>query len=446
MKVSLPKGTRDFLPEEVFKRNYIFNTIQETFETYGYLPIQTPSMEKLSTLTGKYGEEGDNLLFKVLNNGDYLNKANPEAYANKDSKKLTSSISSRGLRYDLTVPFARFVVMHQNDIAFPFKRYQIQPVWRGDRPQKGRYQEFYQCDADVVGSDSLMYEAELVQIFDTVFANLKMEVTIKINNRKILNGIAEVAGIAEHFQAFTVSIDKLDKIGMEKVKEEMLKKGIPESSLNQIATLLQIKDLDGLEQALQGSEVGLLGVEELRTFHKYLDVQPLQNKIEFDITLARGLNYYTGCILEVKSNEVEIGSIAGGGRYADLTGVFGLKDVSGVGISFGAARIFDCLEELNRYPESTAAKLKILFLSFSEANHHYAFKQVNALRKAGIATDIYPSPVKFQKQMKYANKTKVPYVVIVGDEEMESGILSLKSMKEGTQEKLSIEEIIKKFS
>ena len=446
MKVSLPKGTRDFLPAEVFKREYIFNTIRETFETYGYLPIQTPSMENLSTLTGKYGDEGDNLLFKVLNNGDYLNKANPEAYANKDSKKLTSSISSRGMRYDLTVPFARFVVMHQNDIAFPFKRYQIQPVWRGDRPQKGRYQEFYQCDADVVGSDSLMYEAELVQIFDTVFSKLKMDVTIKINNRKILNGIAEVAGIADHFQAFTVSIDKLDKIGMDKVKQEMLKKGIPESSLDQIASLLEIKTLDGLEEALKGSEIGLLGVEELRTFHKYSDSQKLNSKIEFDITLARGLNYYTGCILEVKSNEVEIGSIAGGGRYADLTGVFGLKDVSGVGISFGAARIFDCLEELNRYPDSTSSKLKIMFLSFNEANHHFAFQQVNRLRSAGISTDIYPSPVKFQKQMKYANKTKVPYIAIIGDEEMESGTLSIKHMETGTQEKLTIDELIKKLS
>ncbi|MEL6987422.1 MAG: histidine--tRNA ligase, partial [Bacteroidota bacterium] len=346
MKPSIPKGTRDFLPEEVFKRNYIFDTIRQAFEIHAYVPIQTPSMENLSTLTGKYGDEGDQLLFKVLNNGDYLAKANQEAYENKDSKKLTPSISKRGLRYDLTVPFARYVVMHQNDLSFPFKRYQIQPVWRADRPQKGRYQEFYQCDADVVGSDSLMYEAELVQIFDQVFNALKLDVTIKINNRKLLQGIVEVAGIKDHFQNFTVAIDKLDKIGMDKVKIEMLNKGIPAESIDKLVTLLGYKTLDEFENAFEHSEVGMKGVEELRTFHKYIDSYPLQNKLEFDITLARGLNYYTGCILEVKSNEVAIGSIAGGGRYDDLTGVFGMKGVSGVGISFGAARIFDCLQEL----------------------------------------------------------------------------------------------------
>ena len=444
-KPSIPKGTRDFLPQEVYKRNFIFETIKRTFETFAYQPIETPTMENLSTLTGKYGEEGDQLLFKVLNNGDYLSKADAEALEAKDSKKLTFSISKRGLRYDLTVPFARYVVMHQNDLAFPFKRYQIQPVWRADRPQKGRYQEFYQCDADVVGSNSLMYEAELVQIFDRVFSALGLDVTIKINNRKVLFGIAEVAGIAEHFQAMTTSIDKLDKVGMEKVKEEMLKRGIPAETLDKIAELLQLKKLDELEQALAKSETGLKGVAELRQFHHYADTYKLKNQIEFDITLARGLNYYTGCILEVKSNEVEIGSIAGGGRYDDLTGVFGMKGMSGVGISFGAARIFDCLEELNRYPAATTERLKLLFLAFDNESHHYAYQLSNQTRGAGIATDIYPEAAKMKKQMKYADAIKVPYVALIGSEEMEQQVVSLKHMESGEQSKMTITELIEKL-
>ncbi|MEM8909447.1 MAG: ATP phosphoribosyltransferase regulatory subunit, partial [Bacteroidota bacterium] len=328
MKPSIPKGTRDFTPTQVFKRNYIFDTIKRVFIKYGYQPIETPTMENLSTLTGKYGEEGDKLLFKVLNNGDYLSKANAQALAERNSAQLTSSISKRGLRYDLTVPFARFVVMHQNDIAFPFKRYQIQPVWRADRPQKGRYQEFYQCDVDVVGSDSLMYEAELVQIYDEVFAELKVAVSIKINNRKILAGMAEAAGIAEQFKEMTVAIDKLDKVGIEGVKKELASKDIPSASIDKIEQMLGLNDLAALRELFANSETGLKGIAELETFYQYFDKQTAHNEVVFDITLARGLNYYTGCIFEVKAKDVQIGSIGGGGRYDDLTGVFGLKGVS----------------------------------------------------------------------------------------------------------------------
>ncbi|MEL7021693.1 MAG: histidine--tRNA ligase, partial [Bacteroidota bacterium] len=341
MKPSIPKGTRDFLPEQVLKRNYIFDTIRKVFVKYGYQPIETPTMENLATLTGKYGEEGDRLLFKVLNNGDFLAKANKHALENADSKALLSSISKRGLRYDLTVPFARFVVMHQNNISFPFKRYQIQPVWRADRPQKGRYQEFYQCDVDVVGSDSLMYEAELVQIYDEVFARLNLDVVIKVNNRKVLEGIAEVAQIRDKFVAMTVAIDKLDKIGLDGVKREMLKSEISDEAIEIVSNALQLKTLDELRQLFENSETGQKGVEELTAFYTYLNVQPATNKIEFDITLARGLNYYTGCIFEVKASptaypNLVMGSIGGGGRYDDLTSVFGMKGMSGVGVSFGA--------------------------------------------------------------------------------------------------------------
>ncbi|MFK7935093.1 MAG: histidine--tRNA ligase [Saprospiraceae bacterium] len=450
MKPSIPKGTRDFLPEQVLKRNYIFDTIRNVFVKYGYQPIETPTMENLTTLTGKYGEEGDRLLFKVLNNGDFLKKANKGALEKLDSSGLVSSISKRGLRYDLTVPFARFVVMYQNEISFPFKRYQIQPVWRGDRPQKGRYQEFYQCDVDVVGSDSLMYEAELVQIYDEVFTALNLDVVIKVNNRKVLEGIAEVANIKDKFVAMTVAIDKLDKIGLDGVKREMTKSEINESAIEAVTNALEIKTLDELRELFKDSEIGLKGVEELAAFHRYFDLKEATNKVEFDITLARGLNYYTGCIFEVKASpesypDLVMGSIGGGGRYDDLTGVFGMKDVSGVGVSFGAARIYDVLEELNLYPAESMETLQVLFVAFDEASHQYAFGQLNQVRAAGINAELYPDPVKLKKQMKYANSRNVPYVVLVGSNEMETGELTFKNMVTGEQEKLTTTAIIEKL-
>jgi len=445
MKPSIPKGTRDFSPEQVVKRNFIFDTIKKTFVKYGYLPIETPTMENLSTLTGKYGDEGDKLLFKVLNNGDYLSKVDEEAYQNRNSSKLISSISKQGLRYDLTIPFARYVVMHQNDIAFPFKRYQIQPVWRADRPQKGRYREFYQCDVDIVGSRSLMYEAELVQIYDEVFTNLGINVTIKVNNRKVLAGMAEAAGIADQFMDMTIAIDKLDKVGMDGVKAEMERKKIPTKAIDKIEEMLGISDLASLKEVFVGSETGLKGIEELEKFHQYFDLKQAINAVKFDITLARGLNYYTGCIFEVAANDVKIGSIGGGGRYDDLTGMFGLKDVSGVGVSFGAARIYDVMEELDIFPKESQENLKVLFIAFDDQAHQYAFGCLNKLRTAGINSELYPAPTKLKKQMKYANARKVPYTVLIGSQEMETGELTFKNMETGDQEKLTIEAIISKF-
>ena len=452
MKPSIPKGTRDFAPEEVIKRNYIFDTIRRTFIKYGYQPLETPVMETLSTLTGKYGEEGDKLLFKVLNNGDYLKKADKDALAELDSKKLTSSISKRGMRYDLTVPFARFVVMNQHAISFPFKRYQIQPVWRADRPQKGRYQEFYQCDVDVVGSDSLMYEAELVQIYDEVFTALGVKSVIKINNRKVLNGMAEASGIADRFMDMTVAIDKLDKIGMEGVRKELANRDISESAINTIESILKIKELAPLKELFKDSEIGLKGIEELESFHQYFDTYTPGNKVEFDITLARGLSYYTGCIFEVAvdtnaagQENIKMGSIGGGGRYDDLTGSFGLKGVSGVGVSFGAARIYDVMSEMDIFPKQFESGLKVLLIAFDEKTHQYAFTCLNKLRKAGINADLYPTPAKMNKQMKYANNRKVPHVILIGSEEMESGKLTLKNMEEGSQEKLELSEIISRM-
>ncbi len=441
-KVSIPKGTRDFSPEEVEKRNFIFDTIREVFVRYGYRPIETPTMENLSTLTGKYGEEGDKLLFKVLNNGDFLSKADEEALSNRDSNQLIASISKRGLRYDLTVPFARYVVMHQNDIAFPFKRYQIQPVWRADRPQKGRYQEFYQCDVDVVGSNSLVYEAELVQIYDEVFTKLGVDVEIKINNRKILAGIAEAAGIGDQFMDMTIAIDKLDKVGLDGVREELRKKDISESAINKIVEILEVKTLDDLKAHFGESPTGQKGIEEMETVYQYFDAAGATNEVNFDITLARGLNYYTGCIFEVKAKNVKMGSIGGGGRYDDLTSIFGLKDVSGVGVSFGAERIYDVMEELNLFPKQTDTSLKILFIAFDEPSHRYAFRALGKVRAAGINAELYPDPVKIQKQMKYANARNVPYVILVGANEMESGQLAFKNMQSGDQEKLMLDQII----
>lgn len=451
MKPSIPKGTRDFTPAQVIKRNFIFDTIKSVFIKYGYQPIETPVMENLSTLTGKYGEEGDKLLFKVLNNGDFLSKADAAALDAKDSAKLIPSISKRGLRYDLTVPFARFVVMNQNEIAFPFKRYQIQPVWRADRPQKGRYQEFYQCDVDVVGSDSLVYEAELTQIYDEVFDQLGVDVVIKINNRKVLNGLAEAAGIPEQFMDMTIAIDKLDKVGMDGVKKEMTQKGIPETAQDKIEQMLKVTDLKALKPLLEASETGLKGIEELETVFDLLDLRTIKNKLVFDVTLARGLNYYTGCIYEVQADtesypNLKMGSIGGGGRYADLTSVFGLKNVSGVGVSFGAERIYDVMDELNLFPTAADQSLQVLFVSFDEPTFKYAFRALGKLRKAGINADLYPEPTKVKKQMKYANARNVPYTILVGSNEMEQELLTLKTMETGEQAQLSLEDIIAQLS
>lgn len=446
MKPGIPRGTRDFSPQEVIKRNYIFDTVREVFIRYGYQPIETPTMELLRTLTGKYGEEGDKLLFKVLNNGDFLSKADKAAMAARDSAGLIPSISKRGLRYDLTVPFARYVVMHQNEIAFPFKRYQIQPVWRADQPQRGRYREFYQCDVDVVGSDSLVYEAELTQIYDEVFSKLGLEVEIKINNRKVLEGIAEIAGISDQFMDMTIAIDKLDKIKTEGVKKAMSNKGISETAIDKVLEILKIEKLEELKTAFADSETGRKGVEELETVFEYLELGTLKNEVQFDITLARGLNYYTGCIFEVKARGVKMGSIGGGGRYDDLTAMFGLKGTSGVGVSFGAERIYDVMEELNLFPEDEASSLKLVFVAFDEASHRYAFRCLNQVRAAGINAEIYPEPVKLKKQMKYADARNTPYVALVGSEEMKLDKVALKNMATGDQEKCSLDEVIAKLS
>ncbi|MEO1437810.1 MAG: histidine--tRNA ligase [Bacteroidota bacterium] len=445
MKPSLPKGTRDFNPEQVNKRNYIIDTLKKVFTRFGYQPLETPAVENLSTLTGKYGEEGDQLLFKVLNNGDFLKSVDSAALLALDSRKVAPTISKRGLRYDLTVPFARFVVMNQSNLAFPFRRYQIQPVWRGDRPQKGRYQEFYQCDVDIVGSPSLINEVELVQIFDQGYADLGLEVTIKINNRKVLAGLAEIAGIPDQFSAMTVAIDKLDKIGIEGVRKEMIKRDIPEAAIATIESALQKTTLDQLKILLANSEIGGKGIEELEyVFSKAAQLE-LNNTLELDITLARGLNYYTGCILEVASNEVQIGSIGGGGRYDDLTSAFGLKDVTGVGVSFGIARIFDCLEELNRFPDSTNEGTKILFTFFDEQGFEMGFGLTTALRKAGVIAEVFPDVVKFKKQMKYANARQIPFVAIIGDNEIENQTVSLKNMETGEQETVPIANLVSKL-
>jgi len=449
MKPIMSKGTRDFGPAEVLKRDYIFDTIREVFIRYGYQPIETPAIEDLSTLTGKYGEEGDQLLFKVLNNGDFLKDADDQALNERDSAGLIPSISKRGLRYDLTVPFARFVVMHQNDISFPFKRYQIQPVWRADRPQKGRYQEFYQCDVDVVGSDSLALEAELARMYDEVFHKLGFKVVVKINNRKVLAGMAEAAGIPQHFLSMTMAIDKLDKIGMDGVKKELAGRGLTEEAIEKVTQMLAIKDLDALKGVLVKSETGRQGVEELETVFDYLSLGDTHNDIRFDITLARGLTYYTGCIFEVavdttaKGQEnVKMGSIGGGGRYDDLTGVFGMKGTSGVGISFGAERIYDVMEELELFPEDQSNTLQLLFIAFDEKSHHHAFRALQQVRRAGINAELYPEPAKLKKQMKYANNRKVPYTVLVGDREMETGELAFKNMASGEQRSLPLDSII----
>lgn len=438
----IPKGTRDFLPQEVIRRNYIFDNIKNVFEKYGFFPIETPCFENLETLTGKYGEEGDRLLFKILNSGDFLSKADQEALKNLDSKTLTPSIAKKGLRYDLTVPFARFVVQHQNELVFPFKRYQIQQVWRADRPQKGRYQEFYQCDVDVIGSDSLMYEAELIQIYDEVFSQLGIDVQIVFNNRKILQGIAEECGISGQFTEMTVAIDKLDKLSEAEVVLEMQERGIPPGAANLVLQLLKTDSPDRLAEAIASSETGLEGIEEIRKVISYLGHAALKNKLVFDPSLARGLNYYTGCIFEVKSTRPGLGSLGGGGRYDDLTAVFGKPDMSGVGISFGAERIYDLMVENALFPRDLDTGIRVLFIAFDEASHQFAFGLAGSLREHSIKTDIYPEYGKMKKQMKFANAINVPFLGIIGEEEMKTGNITLKDMQSGDQSRMTLSELI----
>ena len=450
MKPSIPKGTRDFGPEIMVRRNYIFDTIKKVYQLYGYQPLETPAMESLNTLLGKYGEEGDKLLFKILNSGDYLAKANKDDLQNADSGKLTSQISEKGLRYDLTVPFARYVVQHRGEITFPFKRYQIQPVWRADKPQKGRYREFYQCDADVIGSDALLNEVELVRIIDEVFKRLDIRTTIHINNRKILFGIAEWIGHSDKLTDITVAIDKLEKVGMEKVKEELRDKGMNEEALNRLEPVMALKGtnqekLETLKTMLGESETGMKGIEEMSYILEKIKLFEMQAGVNFNLTLARGLDYYTGSIFEVTANDTEMGSICGGGRYDDLTGVFGLKDVSGVGISFGADRIYDVMNAENLFPEEVTTTTHILFVNFGEAEADFCLPVVEKLRKAGLAAEIYPQSAKMKKQMSYANNKGIPYVALVGEEELKNGEITLKEMESGDQLRLRPEELVNKF-
>ncbi|NND64046.1 MAG: histidine--tRNA ligase [Flavobacteriaceae bacterium] len=452
-KPSIPKGTRDFSPEEVVKRNYIMDTIKSCFTTYGFQPIETPSFENSDTLMGKYGEEGDRLIFKILNSGDFLRKVDDTTYAEKDSGKITSKISEKALRYDLTVPFARYVVQHQNDITFPFKRYQMQPVWRADRPQKGRFREFYQCDADVVGSDSLWQEVELVQLYDAVFSELKLKgTTIKMNNRKVLSGIAEVIGETDKLIDFTVALDKLDKIGEEGVKKEMREKGISDSAIDKVQPLFTASGtasdkLNLLSELLASSEVGMKGVEELSFIVNSVETLGLQSaNLEIDVTLARGLNYYTGAIFEVSAPDgVAMGSIGGGGRYDDLTGIFGLKNMSGVGISFGLDRIYLVLEELNLFPETATANTKVLFINFGETEALYAMQAISKLRQQGISAELYPDSAKMGKQMSYADKRNIQFTVLAGASEMEASQYTLKNMKSGEQTSVDFDTLVRKL-
>lgn len=447
---SIPKGTRDYSPEIMVKRNYIFDTIKHVFKLYGYMPLETPAMENLSTLMGKYGEEGDKLLFKILNSGDFLSGVSESELQEKNSLKLTHKISEKGLRYDLTVPFARFVVQHQNELSFPFKRYQIQPVWRADRPQKGRYREFYQCDVDVVGSNSLLNEVELIQIVDEVYHRLNIRVRLLINNRKILAGIAETIGYPDKLTDITVAIDKMDKIGLENVNAELREKGITEEAIGKLQPILNLsgnngEKLEQLRSVLQESETGMKGVEELTTVFDYLQILNLGTEIKLDLTLARGLSYYTGAIFEVKALDAEIGSITGGGRYDDLTGIFGLKNMSGVGISFGADRIFDVMNQLDLFPKDANTTTQILFANFGSREELYCLPIIKALRANGINAEIYPDASKMKKQMTYADKKGIPYVALVGENEMKTNVVSLKNMVSGEQENLTREELIQKL-
>lgn len=450
-KPSIPKGTRDFSPEEMLKRNYIFDTIKGVFKLYGFQPIETPAMENLSTLMGKYGEEGDKLLFKVLNSGDYLSGITHEELNLGNSQRLTTKISEKGLRYDLTVPFARYVVQNQSEIVFPFRRYQIQPVWRADRPQKGRYREFYQCDVDIIGSDSLLNEAELIQVVDDVFKKLAIRVIIKINNRKILSGIAETIGEKDRIVDITVAIDKLDKIGLQKVNEELLLKGVSEDAITKLQPILQMsgnneEKLSQIENVIHQSAVGRKGIEEMREIFNYLSDLNIATEVELDLTLARGLNYYTGAIFEVKSLDVQIGSITGGGRYDDLTGIFGLPGVSGVGISFGADRIYDVMTQLNTFEKGKSATTQIMFVNFGKSEEKYCLPWVSRLRANGISTEIFPEADKMKKQMNYANKKNIRYVALAGESEIAEGVFTLKDMESGEQKKVAGNELVEILS
>ena len=446
-KPSIPKGTRDFGPLEMAKRNYIFNTIKSVYALYGFLQIETPAMETLQTLMGKYGEEGDKLLFKILNSGDFLSKVSEEELQEHNPLRLAARLCEKGLRYDLTVPFARYVVMHRDELQLPFKRYQIQPVWRADRPQKGRYREFYQCDADVVGSDSLINEVELMQIVDTVFTRFGVRVCIKINNRKILSGIAETIGEADKIVDITVAIDKLDKIGLDNVNEELRKDGISEEAIAKLQPIISLsgtndEKLNVIAEVLKDSEIGLKGVEETRFILDTLKSCGLNNEIELDLTLARGLNYYTGAIFEVKALDVQIGSITGGGRYDNLTGIFGMPGLSGVGISFGADRIYDVLNTLDLYPKDAVNATQLLFINFGDKETAYCMPAVSKARVAGIRTEMYPDSAKMKKQMSYANAKHIPFVALAGENEMNEGKFTLKNMETGQQKLVSAEELI----
>lgn len=449
MKPSIPKGTRDFSPVEMARRNYIFDTIRSVFKLYGFSPIETPAMENLSTLMGKYGEEGDKLLFKILNSGDFLRGVDKALIDNPEGQwgKLTSQLCEKGLRYDLTVPFARFVVMHRNELQMPFKRYQIQPVWRADRPQKGRYREFYQCDADIVGSDSLINEVELLEMIDEVFSRLQIRIAIKLNNRKVLAGIAELIGEPDKIIDITVAIDKLDKIGLEAVNAELAERGLSDEAIAALEPLLKIdgtveERLDKLAALLDGVEIGKKGVEELREIVDGVRNLGLRAELDLDVSLARGLNYYTGAIIEVKALDVQIGSITGGGRYDNLTGVFGMPGLSGVGISFGADRIYDVLNQLNLYPADLLTGAKLLFLNMGAAEAVASMKMLAGIRRAGIAAEIYPDSAKMKKQMTYANALNIPYVAIIGESEMAEGKMMLKNMQTGDQQLVNLEEAI----
>ena len=447
--VSIPKGTRDFSPVEMAKRNYIFNTIKEVYALYGFQQIETPAMENLSTLMGKYGEEGDKLLFKIQNSGDYFKGLTDEELLSRNAAKLASTFCEKGLRYDLTVPFARYVVMHREELSLPFKRYQIQPVWRADRPQKGRYREFYQCDADVVGSNSLLNEVELMQIIDTVFTKFGVRVCIKINNRKILSGIAEIIGEADKIVDITVAIDKLDKIGIDNVNAELAEAGIPAHSIEKLQPIINLQGtnaekLQTMREVLKDSEIGLKGIEEIEFILNTLaSLSTLHSSLEFDLTLARGLNYYTGAIFEVKALDVQIGSITGGGRYDNLTGIFGMPGLSGVGISFGADRIFDVLNQLDLYPREAVNATQVLFVNFGEKEAQYSLPIIADLRKAGIRAEIYPDSTKMKKQMSYANAKEIPFVAIIGETEMQEGKVTIKNMTTGEQQLVDKDDIIK---
>lgn len=446
-KPSIPKGTRDFSPVEMAKRNYIFDTIRSVYSLYGFRQIETPAMETLQTLLGKYGEEGDKLLFRVLNSGDYLSKVTDEQLKARSSVALSSKICEKGLRYDLTVPFARFVVMHRDEIQLPFKRYQIQPVWRADRPQKGRYREFYQCDADIVGSDSLLNEVELVQIMDTVFQRLGIRVQIKINNRKLLSGIAEIVGEADKIVDITVAIDKLDKIGLDKVNEELRADGISEEAIAKLQPVISLsgtnaEKLQTMGNFLADSEIGMKGIEELRFILEVAGKVELKNELQLDLTLARGLNYYTGAIFEVKALDTPMGSITGGGRYDNLTGIFGMPGISGVGISFGADRIYDVLNTLDLYPKEITTNTQVLFINFGEKETEYCLPILCKARENGIRTELFPDSAKMKKQMSYANANNIPFVVLAGDNEMQSCVVTLKNMETGEQKQVTPDELI----